>query len=297
MSLRVEDIPLFITPPCLCTPSRLVGETRLASVLRELNDPENISDVLDVGCGGGEYRFLFPGCVYTGIDIVDRQYAQKKADNHRFVIGNAGYLPIKSASQDFLYCSYAFEYFPEPKMALEEMNRVLRPGGFALVCLPAKWVVVYDFLSDFFRSLGISVGRVSSQPGIRCHSPAEFQQLVGKADFNTVCIFPVYGWAVLLLKAVLSWYRVILHLATRMGRKLSRGKLTKIMPLYVHRRVTTARSFQEWRDILDDEFQTECSLGRAFLALVRTANEIDRLTGFRPTVEYVALLVKADKLK
>lgn len=47
--------------------------------------------------------------------------------------GDASALPIRTASTDALCSSRAFEYFPEPALAVAEFKRVLRPGGFILI--------------------------------------------------------------------------------------------------------------------------------------------------------------------
>lgn len=296
MSLRTNDIPLIISPPHLCTPSRIAGEKKLAALLREIEDIEFVDAVLDVGCGGGEYRFLFPGCVYTGIDINDYRFAEKTRERHNFLIGDAVYLPIKSNSQDMVYSSYAFEYFPDAKRALKEIYRVLKPGGVAVLCLPTKWVVVYDFLSDMLRGVGINIGQVSAQPGIKYYDPATLQNLAKETSFTTVQVISVYGCSVLLLKAGLSWCRVVLHMLTRLIRKLAKGKGGEdVFPLYISRRVTSARSYQEWQEILGKELATCSSIGQIYLLFVKLTSKLDDLMGAKPIVEYIALLSKSLK--
>jgi ubiquinone/menaquinone biosynthesis C-methylase UbiE len=48
-------------------------------------------------------------------------------------LGNASALPFESATFDYVLCRAAFKNFTEPVRALQEMCRVLRPGGRALV--------------------------------------------------------------------------------------------------------------------------------------------------------------------
>ena len=47
--------------------------------------------------------------------------------------GNASAMPFADASFDFVYCSAAFKNFSEPIRGLNEINRILRPAGEALV--------------------------------------------------------------------------------------------------------------------------------------------------------------------
>jgi len=47
--------------------------------------------------------------------------------------GSASELPIQDNSYDFLLCRAAFKNFGEPVRALQEMCRVLKPGGKGLI--------------------------------------------------------------------------------------------------------------------------------------------------------------------
>jgi ubiquinone/menaquinone biosynthesis C-methylase UbiE len=75
----------------------------------------------------------------TGLDI-SRTFVQIAKDNARkegvkvdFQHGNASAMPFVDESFDFVYCSAAFKNFTEPVKALDEMYRVLEPGGEAIV--------------------------------------------------------------------------------------------------------------------------------------------------------------------
>ena len=75
----------------------------------------------------------------TGLDI-SRTFVGIAQENARnagvkidFRFGNASSLPFPRDSFDFLYCAAAFKNFSEPVKALDEMHRVLRPRGEALI--------------------------------------------------------------------------------------------------------------------------------------------------------------------
>ena len=46
---------------------------------------------------------------------------------------NASHMPLADSLFDFIVCSAAFKNFSEPVLALDEMFRVLKPGGKALI--------------------------------------------------------------------------------------------------------------------------------------------------------------------
>ena len=80
----------------------------------------------------GDYRI-------TGLDIsetfveIARANAEKAGVKVDFRRGNVSNLPFPKESFDFLLCRAAFKNFSEPQRALEEMHRVLKPDGQALI--------------------------------------------------------------------------------------------------------------------------------------------------------------------
>jgi ubiquinone/menaquinone biosynthesis C-methylase UbiE len=75
----------------------------------------------------------------TGLDISHTfvEIARKKASDAGvrvdFRQGNASNMPLPSDTFDFLLCRAAFKNFGEPVRALQEMRRVLKPGGRAMI--------------------------------------------------------------------------------------------------------------------------------------------------------------------
>ena len=75
----------------------------------------------------------------AGLDIsrtmveIAQENANKAGVAVDFQWGNASVMPFGGESFDFVYCSAAFKNFTEPVKALDEMYRVLRPGGVAMI--------------------------------------------------------------------------------------------------------------------------------------------------------------------
>ena len=100
------------------------------------------SQVLEVAPGPGFFAIELAKLGdfrITGLDI-SRTFVEIAQENARnagvkidFRFGNAASLPFPRDSFDFLYCAAAFKNFSEPVKALDEMHRVLRPRGQALV--------------------------------------------------------------------------------------------------------------------------------------------------------------------
>jgi ubiquinone/menaquinone biosynthesis C-methylase UbiE len=68
----------------------------------------------------------------TFVDIA-RANAAKAGVAVDFRHGNASGMPFTDQSFDFLLCRAAFKNFSEPQRALDEMYRVLKPGGQGLI--------------------------------------------------------------------------------------------------------------------------------------------------------------------
>ena len=285
--LNAEQIPPCVSPPHLCTPSRLAGELRMIDLLRRLADVRTIHTVLDVGCGAGEYRFLFPGCRYTGIDVLDHAFAWKQEDGVTLKVGDACRIPEESHSFDLVFSSYAFEYFSDPLKALSEIRRVLNERGVAVICLPTAAVKFYELVPHLFGKDATQLGPVSALQGIRHYSPAELRALGAKAGLDMVGHVPIYGWATLLFKFLTIVYRAARHLASR-----RRGDAT-VYPLYANRLIGGACSRAEWRHILDVENARRGWAGALYIACIWICAVLDHLALCHPLAEYIAVFRKA----
>lgn len=98
-------------------------------------------DVLGVGCGIATdgINFARHGARYTGVDFSDSAISLAR---HRFeaeglpgniVEASITDLPVEDASQDLVYSNGVIHHLPETQRVVDEMHRVLRPGGRAVV--------------------------------------------------------------------------------------------------------------------------------------------------------------------
>jgi ubiquinone/menaquinone biosynthesis methyltransferase len=94
---------------------------------------------LDLACGTGDVAFALArrytqGSV-CGLDLTAEMLAiaqrRNRYANVRLELGDMHELPFSSASVDIVTGSYALRNAPALKVALEEIYRVLRPGGTA----------------------------------------------------------------------------------------------------------------------------------------------------------------------
>ena len=83
--------------------------------------------VADVACGDGTSLRLLTARGLRGVGV-DRE-ARAVARAPRAVVGDAQALPLRTSAYDAVLCECAVSTFDEPRRALAEMARVLRPGG------------------------------------------------------------------------------------------------------------------------------------------------------------------------
>lgn len=125
-----------------------------------LDDLPNDVRVLDIGCGCGEYMEAFRkrGFDVYGMDISPRMleackqrlgYADADA-SERLRCGDIEHLPFESASFDLITCVGVFGYLLKDDVAIREIMRVLRPGGFAYVSV--QNIMSFANMDFVFRS-------------------------------------------------------------------------------------------------------------------------------------------------
>src|SRR6185437_10905117 len=107
--------------------------------------------VLEIAPGPGHLAIelvRLTGCRLVGVDI-SHTFVRIASENTRkaglridFEQGDAADLPFPAEQFDFIVCRAAFKNFARPLAALDEMHRVLKPGGMALII---------DLRKDFSR--------------------------------------------------------------------------------------------------------------------------------------------------
>lgn len=102
--------------------------------------------LLDFGCGSKPYKALFTVSEYVGADI------EVSGHDHRHEAIDVYYdgktLPFADDSFDSVFSSEVFEHVFNLSQILDELHRVLKPGGHMLLTVPFVWdehEIPYDF--------------------------------------------------------------------------------------------------------------------------------------------------------
>lgn len=111
----------------------------ILDITSEYYGPIGELDVLDVGCGIGNYHSYFSpkfGSL-SGVDVSEQSIsiAKKRNVGVEYSVYDGGRLPYPDNSYDVVYTICVMHHVP-PSMwenFVNEMNRVLRPGGIAMI--------------------------------------------------------------------------------------------------------------------------------------------------------------------
>ncbi len=124
--------------------------------------------LLDVGCGDGVLSWMFAeaGAQVTGVDVLPLalDLAQRETvardTSILFLEADGCSLPFSQGSFDVAVSSDAIEHVSSPNELIVEMNRVLKPGGWAVISTPVRltWrpldvMHVQEWFSEEFESM------------------------------------------------------------------------------------------------------------------------------------------------
>ena len=102
--------------------------------------------VLDAGSGTSPYQALFRHAVYESADFekVEKPYARST------YVCDLRSIPVDDARFDFILFNQVMEHLPEPARALQELHRVLKPGGRMIYSGPLYYEE-HEQPYDFYR--------------------------------------------------------------------------------------------------------------------------------------------------
>jgi ubiquinone/menaquinone biosynthesis C-methylase UbiE len=104
--------------------------------------------LIDIGCGIKPYKELLASTVdeHIGVDHVETFHDKDNID----LFGTAYEIPAKNDEFDSALCTFVLEHLEEPDKAINECNRVLKEGAYALYMMPHIWHL-HEEPRDFYR--------------------------------------------------------------------------------------------------------------------------------------------------
>jgi ubiquinone/menaquinone biosynthesis C-methylase UbiE len=109
------------------------------------------ASVLDIGCGQGwqlaEIRKLCPDAKLHGMDISPKlvSLAREHVPGGDFQTGDADNLAYADTQFDVVVMTEVLEHLSDPVLALTQLKRVLKPGGWLLMTVPNRDWLRYNW--------------------------------------------------------------------------------------------------------------------------------------------------------
>lgn len=121
---------------------RWVETRRVTAILAALNVSLN-DQVLEVGCGAGNVLVQVSAASRYGVDISRTvlRSAKRRLGPAGLSLAAGECLPYLDACFDKVYCSEVLEHVLNPNAVIDEMKRVLRPGGTLVLSVPNEKII------------------------------------------------------------------------------------------------------------------------------------------------------------
>lgn len=145
------------------------------------------STILDAGAGRLAYKQLL--AQHTTKYLSTDMSANLPVD----LVSSVESLPLAPNSVDLVFCSQVLEHVPHPWIAIQEFERVLKPGGTLLITVPFQGYL-HNAPHDYFRFTHFALKQLMKDAGLEIK---EIQSLGGFFCFlgyiRSTIIMPLFG--------------------------------------------------------------------------------------------------------
>ena len=199
MNTRIPDrLPHAV----LDLPSRNWKALKIERLLDLAHRPQPIR-MLEIGTGSGGIAHYFAThprlrCDVTAVDVVDNRLAH---EGYEYLQVEDVELPFADASFDVVITNHVIEHVGDSKAQhrhLEEVHRVMKPGGIGYLAVPNRWMVTephfkLKFLSWWPRTWRTPYLRLMRKGTVYDCEPLQMRQLERMLDaanfrYRNLCI-------------------------------------------------------------------------------------------------------------
>lgn len=151
--------------------------------------------LLDVGCGTGYHlaRYRRRGFDISGVDGSEDMLKQARMINPdiEFKQSDVDKLPYEDNSFDYALCIEVLRYLPDINPCMQEINRVLKPGGVALITAAPLFQANFYYPVNRLAA-SVKMGSLTSLKQF-FHTSGELQSAAKDSGFAQIDIHGVYG--------------------------------------------------------------------------------------------------------
>ncbi len=164
-------------------------------IARQAASEVQVGQALEIGPGPGfislELAKLLPEIDVVGLDLSETmiEMAEKNAEAYglaervRFEKGDAAQMPFEDDSFDLIVSSGSLHHWDKPAKIFNEIHRVLKPGGSALIS-DLRGDAPQERIEEWARAIDSKVMRWGLRHSFReSYTAQEMEKIVGEAPF------------------------------------------------------------------------------------------------------------------
>jgi len=162
-------------------------------IVRQLLDQLPLGTVLDAACGTGRHSrtLVALGHRVVGVDSSPHMLERARVNVPELVLveGDVSSLPLADDSVDVAVCCLALTHVPSLDVALQQLARVVRPGG----CIITSDIHVASLYLGGVASVASADGSIRAMPAAR-YLASDYIQAARRAGLSVdACIEPRWG--------------------------------------------------------------------------------------------------------
>jgi len=155
---------------------------RIIEILKQ----DKFRSILDVGCGTGILLNYLNSrnedIELNGLDIspeMARLSREKLGESANIIVGSSENIPFEKEKFEIVTCSTSFHHYANPQKSVDEMYRVLKPGG--------KLIILDPFLDGKIRKMICNVlNLLFQEKDVKMFRSFELKELFINAGFINV---------------------------------------------------------------------------------------------------------------
>jgi 2-polyprenyl-3-methyl-5-hydroxy-6-metoxy-1,4-benzoquinol methylase len=155
----------------------IIVDTQRYNFIKQVIEQNNISGVLlDLGCGNKPYKTIYDkhSKESIGIDVQTTPHKNPNID----VYYDGENIPFEDNRFDVVLCSEVIEHVKHPFNFLQEIHRVLKPGGTLILTCPFLQVL-HETPNDFFRYTYYGLSELMKNANLEIIQAKGFSGLAG----------------------------------------------------------------------------------------------------------------------
>ncbi|MCB0163629.1 MAG: class I SAM-dependent methyltransferase [Anaerolineae bacterium] len=154
--------------------------------------PRQANHVLEVGCGRGLTGRVIQsqlGCRVTGVELNPVVAQEAKQHLWQVIVGDIQTVSLEQNTYDAVVATELFEHLVEPELFLDNMKRVLKPGGRIILSVPnvGHYAVVKDLIAGRWDYVPIGL---LCYTHVRFFTRATLEDWLVRTGFSTYKIIP-----------------------------------------------------------------------------------------------------------